>query len=305
MNGSMSPAPGVRVGTAGWSYPDWEGTVYPSGSRGPAPLRAIAALFDCVEVNRTFYGGLASSDAERWTEAVADHPGFTFTLKAPRSLTHTRESVAAEIVAECARFRDGLEPISRASRLGGILVQFPWYFEDSSANRERIRAIASELAPLPVFVEVRHTSFVSTSRGGALPFFEDIGVGFVNIDLPRARTAPSLSSVNTSSVGYFRLHGRNHRAWFSRESSRDEKYDYLYSVSELGTIARAVERVAARALSTYVIANNHFRGQAVANALQLVRMLGGTPPPAPRSLVDVYPSLAGPRAPERVEESPS
>ena len=53
---------------------------------------------------------------------------------------------------------------------------------------------------------------------------------------------------------------------------------------------------AARAMGTaagalYVIANNHFRGQAFANALQLKHLIQGIKPVAPSDLVAEYPGL--------------
>ena len=46
----------IRIGPAGWSYPDWEGQVYPKPKpRGFDPLRYLAQYFDTIEINSTFY----------------------------------------------------------------------------------------------------------------------------------------------------------------------------------------------------------------------------------------------------------
>src|SRR5204863_5087054 len=46
----------VRVGTAGWSYQDWNGVVYPRPRpRGFDPLVMMSELFDTIEINATFY----------------------------------------------------------------------------------------------------------------------------------------------------------------------------------------------------------------------------------------------------------
>jgi hypothetical protein len=43
------------VATAGWSYPDWKGQVYPTPQpRGFEPLSYLAQYVDAVEVNSTF-----------------------------------------------------------------------------------------------------------------------------------------------------------------------------------------------------------------------------------------------------------
>ena len=41
----------------------------------------------------------------------------------------------------------------------------------------------------------------------------------------------------------------------------------------------------------FVVQNNHFRGKALVNALQLTHLLSGTRPPAPATLVAEYPEL--------------
>lgn len=285
-------SPDVKVGIAGWSYPDWRGIVYPhSRPRGFSELRFIAGLFDCVEVNCTFYRQVPAATTARWAQAVNDVPDFTFTVKAHRELTHDENATEPALRDACRQLADSVAPLVDAGRLGGILLQFPWYFEDSTSHRKRLATLAAELAPLPVFLEVRHRSFLGASEGGALPFLERHGLNFTNIDLPRSRTSPPPSSINTGAFGYFRLHGRNRRTWFDPKAGRDQKYDYLYSKRELQEVLPYIERVAARTLTTYVITNNHFRGQAAVNAIQLSALLGNEPKAVPESLEREFPFL--------------
>ena len=98
--------------------------------------------------------------------------------------------------------------------------------------------------------------------------------------------------LRTGPLGYVRLHGRNADKWFDKKASRDEKYDYLYSLAELEQWAAHVREIAAGTESTYVITNNHFGGQAVANAFQLVRLLTGLTPEPPPRLKERFPHLA-------------
>jgi len=97
------------------------------------------------------------------------------------------------------------------------------------------------------------------------------------VDQPRVgpQTASSRPRV-TREPAYLRLHGRNRDSWFREGAGRDARYDYLYTPEEL-----------------IVVQNNHFRGQALVNALQLAHRLRSEPPPAPESLVRIYPQLTG------------
>ncbi|MEM7236170.1 MAG: DUF72 domain-containing protein [Planctomycetota bacterium] len=275
----------VRIGLAGWSYRDWEGPFYPAGTRREKQLRFAAETFDCLEINSSFYRPIAAKTAANWVRSVADLPRLEFTAKLWRRLTHERPD---DVPAAAREFLEGMKPLSEANRLGCIVLQFPWYFRDSPESRDHIRRLRDELHPLPLAIEVRHRSFFDS--GGALPFFGDLGINFINIDLPRNPDSPPPSSITTGSIGYFRLHGRNAKAWFDRTADRDQKYDYLYKEGELKELLPLILRVAERTRTTYVITNNHFRGQAPANAVQLARYFGQEPR-TPDTLLSEYPFL--------------
>jgi uncharacterized protein YecE (DUF72 family) len=53
----------IFVGTAGFSYKDWEGVVYPADlkKRKIHPLEYLAQFFDCCEINTSFYGHIRSN----------------------------------------------------------------------------------------------------------------------------------------------------------------------------------------------------------------------------------------------------
>jgi uncharacterized protein YecE (DUF72 family) len=99
------------------------------------------------------------------------------------------------------------------------------------------------------------------------------------------------SAVVTGDAAYVRLHGRNYEAWFRRDAGRDDRYNYLYSDEELEEWVTNIERLVSEVDFVYVFANNHFRGQAAANALQLESKLRGEPVDVPEPLVETYPFL--------------
>ncbi len=296
----------LRIGLAGWSYADWRGTYYPKDRpKEFSELRYSAELFDCLEINSSFYHTPKTSVCQGWAEVVADLDNFVFTAKLCRDVTHGRRSSSSgrlELLApeEAERlaieFREAVEPLASAGKLGAVLAQFPWYFEDTRKARELLESIARGLAPLEVVVEVRHNSFFVTGEDGVLPFLSRLGLNFANIDLPTSSTTPPLTTVNTGPLGYFRLHGRNRDAWFDKNAGRDDKYDYLYDANELAEIAPAMTRVANRTTTTYVITNNHYRGQAPANAIELMKILTGRVPDLPAPLLATYPALGELRA---------
>lgn len=255
----------IRVGPAGWSYKDWEGPVYPSPvPRGFDRLGWIVDHFDTVEVNSTFYRTPSVSAARSWAERIGGNPRFEMTLKLQKELTHEKSWNADE----GKRFRAFLGPLEESGRLGAILAQFPWSFRYSADARERLERIREALDGLPLVVEVRHDSFDTEEFRELL---RERSIGLANIDQPPHDHALEPAAHVTSGVAYIRLHGRNREKWFDHEEAW-ERYDYLYSKDELDDWvgkARSLE-----AEKVFVVTNNHFRGQSVANALEIRKSLG-------------------------------
>lgn len=279
----------IRVGVAGWDYPDWAGVVYPGRpGRGFDRLAFLARFVDVVEVNSSFYRPVDPKLASSWVRRTRSRPEFRFTAKAHRTWTHHGETDPAEVVPESLR---GFAPLREAGLLGAILVQFPQSFHRTPRAFVRLERLLDLLQDWPVVVEVRHTSWDSDE---AVERLQQKGVGWCVVDQPRIgrSTAPARPRA-TSPVGYLRLHGRNAADWFRKDAGRDARYDYLYSTEEIRPLAETAREIALTTEETFVIQNNHFRGQALVNALQMKHLLGQERPQAPETLVAAYPELLG------------
>jgi uncharacterized protein YecE (DUF72 family) len=278
----------VRVGTAGWMYKDWEGIVYPPARRGFDRLEFMASLFDTSEINSTFYRIPPPSMARDWARRVAHNPRFLFTAKLYRAFTHERNATREDERAVA----EAMGALAGAGRLGCVLVQVPMSFHSTAENRGVLQRIFERFATLTMAAEFRHFSWNTPET---LQFLEDKGVGFVNIDQPRLKGNLPGTSYVTGAVAYYRFHGRNAAKWFGPNTSNEERYNYLYSEKELEPWAERIREGRARRadVNAFAVMNNHFRGQAVANALQLQQMLIGETRSAPESLREAYPAIAG------------
>ncbi len=282
----------IRVGPAGWSYPDWEGRVYPAHKpHGFHALAHLARYFDGIEIDSTFYAPPRREHAERWARLVEPHPRFRFWVKLHRDFTHLPEPGAADDAVweeKAAGFRAGIEPLVRTKRLSALLLQFPVSFLHGKSEVRRLGRIGSLFDGLPLVLEVRHESWFTPP---ALASVRGLGLSLAYVDLPAAWNHPPAWHEPTGPSGYLRLHGRNSAQWFRAGAERDDRYDYLYSVHELEDLARKAERIAGVHDETAVVTNNHFSGQAVANALELRHLLRGEPVPAPPEIVESFPRL--------------
>jgi uncharacterized protein YecE (DUF72 family) len=276
----------TRVGPAGWSYKDWKGIVYPenAGSKFD-PLAYLASFFDTIEINNTFYRPPSASASKSWARRVAHNQDFKFTLKLYQQFTHKRGEATGE---DEKLFREGLDPLAEAGRLGALLLQFPWSFKNTEQERDYLSDLLDKFKDYPLVVELRHASW---NEPAVYQSFERRDVGFCNIDQPLFKRSIKPSARATSAVGYVRLHGRNYENWFRENAAPHDRYDYLYSPDELEPWADRIKKVSADAQETYVVTNNHFRGQGVVNALEIMAMLEGEKVAGPASLVEKYPRV--------------
>jgi uncharacterized protein YecE (DUF72 family) len=305
----MAEGTQVYVGTAGWSYKDWDGIVYPAQiKKSQHPVEYLARYIDVLEVNTSFYGHIKPEWGKLWCRMARNvNPQFQFTAKLNKAFTHSPiavvESTSAETIRATAEdeqlAKDVYASIAAEGMLGAVLAQFPISFKNTNANRDYLDKVIEKFKQFPLVIEVRHNSWTNE---GTLRYFAQEGVAFCNIDQPTLGKAVTPSEHVTSSLGYVRLHGRNYEQWFDSDS-RNDRYNYLYSDPELRGWKTRIDAIAEKAQKTFVIANNHFEGKAVVNALQLKHMVTGRLVDMPAMLRERYWELGEIAARNSPEES--
>jgi uncharacterized protein YecE (DUF72 family) len=280
----------IHVGIAGWSYPDWEGYVYDRGVKDK--LGFVAGYVDMIEINSTFYQPPVEKNSESWLRKTDDLPDFYFTAKLHQEITH--EGVLSDDMVQA--FHKGFGPLTGAGRLKHLLAQFRWDFADRPETRQHLSAIRGKFCDMPELVlELRHASW---QEPHALEFLEGLGVTVANLDYPLAKNSFSLQECRIGRDGYLRLHGRNVKAWFDKKAGRDETYNYFYSSREIDGIKDRALSLVKTYRSLTIVANNHYEGKEVANALQMKASLTGKKVRVPPALQNHYAALKEIAAPE-------
>jgi len=256
----------LRIGTSGYSFRDWVGTVYPDRTAPNRFLEVYAKDFDTVEINTTYYHIPEPKLFERMLAKVPET--FEFVVKAPKELTHQRERMDAAV----ATFLLALRPLIEAEQLGGLLLQFPQSFHPGTPAQEHLKRIADALSDpgYSLHVEFRHKDWIQPET---FELLQSLELGFVNVDLPRLRSLPEPTSLTTTDIAYHRLHGRNAAMWYNPPAGT-YRYDYLYNDVELDEWADRIQETAGKARKVYVFGNNCHKGSSFVDALRLKQRLG-------------------------------
>ena len=294
----------IRVGTASWTdrtiLPP--GLFYPAGVDTPEDrLRYYSSRFSVVEIDSSYYGLPIRRNSELWAERTPE--GFRFDIKAYALMTGhptevarfpkaLREALPASIASErrvyprdlpveiydevWALFRDAIEPLVAAGKLGSVLLQYPQWFTPGAVARNAILQARDRLAGIPCTIEFRNRQWFDVpARERTLDFLRDHALPYVIVDEPQGlpNSVPPVAAVTAPALAIVRLHGRRDDLWNRRGVAVVDKYRYLYDRDELASWVPRVLEVAEQADETHVVFNNCYANYGTTNALEMAAML--------------------------------
>ena len=274
-----------RVGLGGWEHEVFDSCFYPrEGASSAEKLSYFARHFQTAEIRSTFWDdSLTAMDAQEWIGALHDAQGFLFNVKLHSTFTHGK-SLPPDLTR---RVRQILQELSRHNRLGSLLVQFPYSFTNTGANRHHIVRLAEVFAGFPLHVEFRHQSW---NQEGLAAFLRENSLGVVGADMPRTRQYMPFITAVCGDTAYLRLHGRNEKGWML--NGYDARYDYQYNSREIREITRRLHGLEGRCRSVMVICNNNTGGKSLPLAFQLLSALReGRPVAVPSRTLKAFPFL--------------
>ena len=239
----------VRIGTSGWQYDDWRGTVYPKGVGTPRWLSHYVQWFPTVEVNSTFYRLARQTAAQRWRDTAP--PGFEFALKGSQFITHRLK--LKDPAGAIERFLAPLTPV--LDRTAVILWQLP---PNWKRNVDRLDAF---LTTLP-----RGHRYAVEFRDGDW-FHPDSYEVLDRHGAAHVWLSSSLTDAHelrrTGNFLYLRFHGLGPNA-----------YRWDYSDAELAPWAERLREATVDGTPAWVYFNNDYEGHAIRNARSLIDMVG-------------------------------
>jgi uncharacterized protein YecE (DUF72 family) len=232
----------IRIGTSGWHYKHWVGTVYPPRWPASKMLAWYQEHFDTVEINNSFYRLPPESAVEEWRSSTPDN--FVFAVKGSRFLTHMKK--LKDPVAGLEKFFSRADLLKE--KLGPILFQLPPNFP---VNVERLDEFLNALPKWHRYAfEFRNETW---NNAEILQILRRRNVAYCPFHLAGYQSPIEI----TADFTYVRLHGPG------------GKYQGSYDDDALRTWARRIKTWRKDLAAVYVYFDNDDSGYAAKNALRL------------------------------------
>jgi uncharacterized protein YecE (DUF72 family) len=259
----------IRLGTSSFTADGWNGSFYPKGMKSADYLAYYSRRFDTVEVDSTFYGCPTIEAVRKW--ALKTPPGFIFSLKVPRTITH--EKVLVDCDKEFEQFVTTVDVLGE--KLGPMVLQFPFFNEEVFTTpvrfESRLKAFFGKLPRVCDYrfaVEIRNKYWL---KPRLLDVLRENNVALVLQDqswMPRPKDLENYDLITTD-FSYIRWLGNRKdiekltTTWNSTIIDR---------TADLQTWVDVCEKIQKRGITQYVYANNHYSGFAPAT-VELFRSL--------------------------------
>ena len=253
-NPGVDPAPAklnrmagrIYIGTAGWSIPRAAAPHCPAiGTH----LQRYAQVFDCAEINSSFYRSHGPATYARW--AGSTDANFRFSVKVPRTITHEQKLRRARV--PLVRFlgeTSGLGP-----QRGPLLVQLPPSLSFDARVAATFFRLIRSCHDGSVVCEPRHPSWFAAAATDALRRYQ-----IARVVADPAPVAKAIEPDGWMGLVYFRLHGSPRMYW--------SRYDADY----VTRLASKVRRIAESA-DVWCMFDNTASGAALENAWELRNLL--------------------------------
>jgi len=242
-----------RVGCSGWSYKDWAGIFYPKDLPQRDYLKFYSKVFDCVEIDSSFYRVPNASMISAWRTGTPD--GFLFSPKLPKKITHENKLLNSQ--GQLAYFYSVMSKMG--SKFGPIAIQLPPSVKVST-HWNAMKDFVSLLDPkFRHAIEFRHKSWFAPETYELLRKNNLAMIWALN---QYVETPPEL----TADFIYVRMVGD--RAITEFTGKQRDRTEEMKKWS--GSVKDASDKVE----DAFIFFNNHFAGFSPESANEFRRLLG-------------------------------
>ncbi len=243
----------LHIGCSGWSYKDWLGPFYPKNLEPGEYLKFYSSVFDCVEIDSSFYRIPSASLVEQWRKSTPDN--FLFSPKLPKKITH--ENKLLNFQSNLAYFYSVMARLG--DKLGPIVIQLPPSIK-LEMNRASVEDFVGALNPkFRHAIEFRHKSWFTSK---VYQLLEEHNVSMI-WSLNQYLETPAEV---TSRFVYLRMVGDRELTDFS-ETQKDRTEEMKRWASKLTENSSLYD-------DAFVFFNNHFAGFGPDSVNEFRRLMG-------------------------------
>lgn len=234
------------IGCSGFYNKDWKEVFYPKGLPQRKWFEYYCSHFNTLELNTTFYRFPKTEFLQKWYDQSP--PGFKFSVKAPRLITHYKQFKETEslLFDFYSAIKDGLK-----EKLGPVLFQLPARIAYSEDFLQRI--IQGMNNQFQNVIEFRNISWWNDEVFEKLSQQNIIFCGISINDLPNSVIANTL-------IIYYRFHGLE-KIYFSEYA-----FQNIQNFADELTVKENIR-------ASYIYFNNTATIAAINNANQLKQLL--------------------------------
>lgn len=241
------------LGTQGFSFKDWVGSFYPTGTKPTGYLEAYARQIPIVEIDSTFYGIPRASTVQGWRDRTPED--FLFAAKFPKLITHEKKLDRA--LGDAEAFVGVMGALG--DKLAVLTLQFAYDFTPD--HFDRLDDFLGALPDGPRYaVEVRNRDWLMPNLGEML---SDHNVSLVLQDL---HYMPRLDWV-TADFTVIRWLGR-------REDIQIFDRTQIDRTARLEEWATRVRLFLQDGIDVYGFFNNHFSGHSPESVRMFATLMG-------------------------------
>lgn len=230
--------PIIKIGTCGWGYlntKEYFGSNWKD--KYASVLQAYAKLFDCVEVNSTFYRIPRLTTPLKWRREVDEvNKSFEFTVKLSKIITHDHKFSGGE----CLKVYKIYEEICNGLDAKVLLIQTAASFKPTPINISNLTSFLKKIQPKIKLVWEPRGAWYDEPK-----LIRKICSDFEVIHcVDPFRNEPLY--FGRDKIAYFRLHG------FGKPSM----YNYIFSEQELKKLKQIIKKLSGKVKMVYVFFNN-------------------------------------------------
>lgn len=243
----------IHIGTSGWSYDSWAGSLYPSNLPKKNWLKFYGSRFGTAEINSSFYRTPSREAVASWSDQTPD--SFLFSWKASKFITHWKR-LTASCDNSIALMETRLQLLEL--KLGVVLFQLPPQFLKDTG---RLEAFLEMLPACYRYAfEFRHTSWYQ------FDVFDILTTHNVSLCISDHADAPAPWQATARHV-YIRGHGPK------------GNYAGHYSRNALRSWATCVLRWSDEGRQVFVYFDNDQKAAAPQDAHRLLKLVANSAPP--------------------------